>query len=204
MDIIDRIVKMLGKKYKFGYYDLEDMMQEGRMLALKAIETYDEERPLENFLSVYIKNRFINLKRDKYFRATIPCVTCPFYDLHCKVSTNQCAEFTDKMECERYAYWYKVNRAKQNLIDSIDIDSVDHDNEKSTTMYARLDEHFEGKQLRDYIEANISIEFRADYLKMMSNADARKSHQARVPKARAKLVRGEVKRLMKEFYGKEE
>jgi hypothetical protein len=35
---------------------------------MEAMNRYDEVRPLENFLSIHIKNRLKNFKRDNYYR----------------------------------------------------------------------------------------------------------------------------------------
>jgi len=48
--------------------DEEDIEQEAFIIGMDALERYDGVRPLENFLSVHIKNRLKNFKRDNYYR----------------------------------------------------------------------------------------------------------------------------------------
>ena len=50
LKIIERIVNRLSSKFKFGYYDIDDIKQEARIEALNGLAHYDEKRPLENFL----------------------------------------------------------------------------------------------------------------------------------------------------------
>lgn len=65
LDIIERVVGPLGNKLKFGSFDSEEIKQEGRAIAWKAIvDTYEESRPLENFLRVHVRNRLLNFKRN--------------------------------------------------------------------------------------------------------------------------------------------
>lgn len=65
LDTIERVVGPLGNKLKFGSYDSEEIKQEGRAIAWKAIvDTYEEGRPLENFLRVHVRNRLLNFKRN--------------------------------------------------------------------------------------------------------------------------------------------
>lgn len=58
----------MAKKYTFPNYDEEDIAQEAFIIGLEAMERYDPDRPLENFLRVHIRNRLSNFRRDKYYR----------------------------------------------------------------------------------------------------------------------------------------
>ena len=65
ISVIDNVMGPLANKFKFGIHTKEDIIQEGRRIAWKAIvEKYDGKRPLENFLRVHLRNRIINFKRD--------------------------------------------------------------------------------------------------------------------------------------------
>jgi len=44
------------------------MRQEGFIIAMDALDRYDEKRPLENFLAVHVNNRLKNFKRDNFYR----------------------------------------------------------------------------------------------------------------------------------------
>lgn len=66
---IDEVVKTtIRSTMVFPGYDLSDLRQEARFECLRALEKYDESRPLVNFLRVHVKNRYLTLRRDKYER----------------------------------------------------------------------------------------------------------------------------------------
>jgi DNA-directed RNA polymerase specialized sigma24 family protein len=58
----------LATKFTFPNYEADDITQEAFIIGMEAMNRYDEMRPLENFLSVHIKNRLKNFKRDNYYR----------------------------------------------------------------------------------------------------------------------------------------
>lgn len=68
IDIITKVVERQAAKFRFGYHEIEDMKQEGFIIAMDALERYDNERPLENFLAVHVNNRLKNFKRDHFYR----------------------------------------------------------------------------------------------------------------------------------------
>lgn len=65
---ISRISSRLANKYTFPNYEADDIEQEAFIIGMEAMSRYDENRPLENFLSIHIKNRLSNFRRDKYYR----------------------------------------------------------------------------------------------------------------------------------------
>jgi Sigma-70 region 2 len=123
---IEKVVSSLAAKFRFGYYEIDDMRQEARAKAIQLIneKKYDTSRPLENFLYTHVRNRLLNFKRDNYKRSEPPCINCPFYDKFCKKSTNQCAEFTNKDDCKKFSNWNARNKAKQGLMHPVDISSI--------------------------------------------------------------------------------
>lgn len=202
LDIIQEVCKKLAPNFTFGYYDVDDIIQEGQILALKAIDSgaYDENRPLRNFLFVYLKNRFINLKRDKYYRATPPCKSCPLYDPQFKCSLNGCSGFADMMECDKYNVWVTLNNSKRNLIDSIDIDNVNDDNESNMRENGYLLENEETNEIKEYIDTYLPIEMRADYLKILSNYGVKHSHKVKINNERVKEVQVMVSGILVQYY----
>jgi DNA-directed RNA polymerase specialized sigma24 family protein len=71
MEIIAKVVNRTAPKYTFGYYQLEDIKQESYIICFDALKNYDNNRPLENFLSKHLSNRLKDLKRNKYFRHNV-------------------------------------------------------------------------------------------------------------------------------------
>ena len=68
LDVINKICDRYAYKFQFGYFTPDDIRQEAFIIAMDALERYDESRPLENFLAVHVKNRLNNFKRDRYYR----------------------------------------------------------------------------------------------------------------------------------------
>lgn len=69
MATITSVIDRMAGSYKFGYYEVEDMKQEAFIHAMDAWEKWDRERPFQNFLAKHIKNRLLDLRRNKYKRA---------------------------------------------------------------------------------------------------------------------------------------
>jgi DNA-directed RNA polymerase specialized sigma24 family protein len=65
------LAKRISPRFKFGYYDVDDLEQEAFILALDGFKRWDGVRPLENFLSVHIHNRLINFRRNRYHRSHV-------------------------------------------------------------------------------------------------------------------------------------
>ena len=65
---ISLISSRLASKYTFPNFEEDDIQQEAFIIGMEALDRYDGVRPLENFLSVHIKNRLKNFKRDNYYR----------------------------------------------------------------------------------------------------------------------------------------
>lgn len=67
LNILLKVVKKLIKK-PFSYHTEEDLEQEALIIGLSVYKKWDGIRPLENFLSVSIKNRLISFRRNEYER----------------------------------------------------------------------------------------------------------------------------------------
>ena len=100
--VINNVVNRLARKFVFGYHDVEDIKQQGTLYALEALANYDNERPLENFLWIHVRNRLFNYKRDNYERPHLPCLQCEKYD----EDTLKCKPYHDIFECTTYSMWY--------------------------------------------------------------------------------------------------
>src|SRR6056300_879193 len=67
IDQITIVINRIAPKYTIRDYDVEDIKQEAFMICMDALDRYDTNRPLENFLSVHLSNRLKNFVRDNYF-----------------------------------------------------------------------------------------------------------------------------------------
>ena len=161
--VIQKVVKRIASKYRFGYLGVEDMQQEATILAIDALERYDEKRPLENFLATHIKRRLINFKRDKFERRE-PCYNCPLnaWDKE----KDECKAFNDKLECKHYYIWFKRNSCKKNLMETVDMQLVSDKNEDRMKTKDHVDK-IENQEIIDLIDKNIPTSMRHDWLRML-------------------------------------
>lgn len=193
--IIETIVNKLAYSYKFGYYDVDDIKQEGRILAIEVLnkEVFDNTRPLENFLYTHLRNRYSTLKRDKFSRLQSPCPSCPFFDPNNLKSChgNQCSAFADKMECTKWAIWINRNAAKRNLVEPLDISNINGENEKNMESRDSIGNGVELKEITEVINAKLDVKLRADYLRMKSGV--------KLPKHRASKVKKAVLAILEEY-----
>ena len=158
---INNVTKKLGHKFKFGYHSFEDMKQQATIFALECLSRYDKSRPLENFLWTHVRNRLFNYKRDNYQRPDKPCLKCEHYDPHLKSSTNNCAKFCNKTDCELYRLWESRNNNKKNLMTPqyIEDNSLFSENDNFISNIAN-------KEIIDIIDQNIPTSERENYLKL--------------------------------------
>ena len=67
LNTIYTVIDRLAHKYTFSSYDINDIKQESFLICIDALERYDQNRPLENFLAVNLSNRLKNFVRDNNF-----------------------------------------------------------------------------------------------------------------------------------------
>ena len=172
VETLYRIANSLASTYTFGYFDREDIVQEGVISALEALKDgkYDQSRPLENFAYTHMRNRLYNNKRNKYFRRESPCQSCPHFDPDNKISPNQnqCAAFTDKNDCDKWDGWLQRNTTKQNLMNPLNIVEIDDEKEKRMRISDNIINDIYMEDLRRIIDAKLPVEIRSDYLKMLT------------------------------------
>lgn len=167
LSTINKVVSKLATKFRFGYYDTDDIKQEGYIIALEGLERYDESRPLENFLFVHVKNRLISFKRDNYIRKNYVCTFCQ----------------NENPDCEHCHKRLIKRNTKQFLIEPLDISNVNDEFEPN--MWDQNDVHgaLHIKECLNLIDKHLGVTYRADYLKMKAGVYISKSRRAEVEQA---------------------
>jgi len=175
LDTIEVVVARLCYKYKFGYHEVDDIKQLGRVFAIEGLESYDGVRPLENFLAIHVRNRLYNEKRNKYERHEKPCFSCPFYDPDCKLSHNECTEYSDKEECSLFKGWSKRNSAKKSLMHT---PSWDH----AADLMPADGEAFEieDQELLKRLERELPVSFMEDWTRLKYGLKMQKGRKQRL------------------------
>lgn len=189
LGVIDRVVNILAFNFKFGYFDIDDMKQQGRMYAIEAMPRYKPDMGnLYNFLRSHIRNRFLNLHRDKLSRHQPPCQGCPFYDPNLQQSTNKCTAFSDKLECGKYSGWEKRNGAKRSLVEPLDIAGIRDEREKNMRNNVDIPEIVIRHEMMCLIDSNLPVVMRSDFKKMMEDISVSKQKRDRVISAIKKII----------------
>lgn len=184
LKVLDNISKRLANKFRFAYHSVDDMKQQAAIFALEGLKNYDNKRPLENFLWTHVRNRLFNYKRNNYQRPDKPCHSCPFFDKHCKLSTNQCEKFTNKYDCDLYASWAKRNEVKKNIIQPTYIDPIIHQTSHTDNFISSI----QNQELVLFLDTNIEPEYRETYLKL--------KHGIKISKADLKKLKTHILELM--------
>jgi hypothetical protein len=189
LKVLDNISKRLVYKFKFGYHDIDDMKQQAAIFALEGLEKYDHTRPLENFLWTHVRNRLFNYKRNNYQRPDKPCLNCPLYDAHCKVSTSQCSKYEDKNECELYKSWLDRNTNKKNIMKPT---YIDYD----ITNSLNLTNSVSNNEIIEFLDENIHSEYRETYLRL--------KHGEKITKQKLVKLQNHISLIMKQFKSPED
>jgi DNA-directed RNA polymerase specialized sigma24 family protein len=142
LEIINKICDRYAYKFKFGYFEPEDIHQEAFIIALDALDRYEEGRPLENFLAVHVKNRLNNFKRDKYYR--------------------QNKNNDDKQE--------RLNNSKKFLMEPLDISNIRDEAEKNMRLNDSFIDEIANQELLEIIDEHLDTALRADYLRVRHGA----------------------------------
>lgn len=64
LETIQTVSKRMRNKFAFKCYEPDDIEQEAFILCIDALDRYDGNRPLENFLHRHLNNRLFNLRRN--------------------------------------------------------------------------------------------------------------------------------------------
>ena len=140
-ETITRVANRYAYKFQFGFYTPDDIRQEAFIIAMDALDRYDESRPLENFLAVHVKNRLNNFKRDKYYRQ----------------------QKEDQANKNKYD-----NNTKKFLMEPIDISSVRDEHENNMRLVDDFIHTVEDQELLDMIDEYLDVGLRADYLRILN------------------------------------
>jgi DNA-directed RNA polymerase specialized sigma24 family protein len=156
------VVNRVAHKYRFGYYDIEDIKQEAFIIAMEAMDRYDEGRPLENFLAVHISNRLKNFKRDNFFR--------PDYVPPSGKITND-------------------NNTKRFLMEPLDIDNIRDEHERNMRGEENIVDELAQKELMNIIDTSLDMGLRGDYLRILHGVYVPKPRREQIYESIMQILR---------------
>lgn len=165
LEVIQAVAEQLCGILKIPGYTKEDMAQEGRLLAIEALPSYDGVRPLAPFLYIHVHNRLCNLFRNKVRRNDPPCIACHFGE--------PCEGAFTEGGCPAYRNWRSRQDAKSGLMSPGPI--YEHDVERPSG-----EEEVERRELLGKIEGGMPADLRADYLRMLAGVKLTRDREERV------------------------
>ena len=157
-----KVVNRIAHKYRFGYYDIDDIKQEAFIIAMEAMDRYDEGRPLENFLAVHISNRLKNFKRDNFFR--------PDYVPPSGKITND-------------------NNTKRFLMEPLDIDNIRDEHERNMRGEENIVDELAKKELMNIIDTSLDMGLRGDYLRILHGVYVPKPRREQIYESIMQILR---------------
>ena len=140
VETIQKVVKRVAHKYKFGFYDYEDICQEGFLIAMEGLQRYDGHRPLENFLAVHVSNRLKNFKRDNFCR---------------------------QQSISPSGIQLEQNNTKRFLMEPLDISNVKDEHEPNMHTNDDFVAYIEQKEYMQIIDKELDVSMRSDYLRIL-------------------------------------
>lgn len=172
VEIIEEVVSKLSPKLVFGFHSLEDIQQEGRMIALHALEKFDASKitvenagkGLERFLRVHVNRRLRTYRRDNLGRSEKP------------------------VNPDRITAWEERNRIRRNIMSPIDIHNLTYD----LPVQIDIVEEVHYTHLIDLIKRELPVELRTDFLRMCDGIRISKPRQMKVREAIAEIIKDGV------------
>jgi len=165
LEVIQKVIDRIAAKYKFGYYEADDIRQESFLICLEALEKYDSSRPLENFIARHLSNRLKTLRRNKYYRQNV------------EEGTNH----------------QKLNESKKNLMDLKSLnydDEVDPEIFDNMSYEVDFDGMLSAKEALDKVMSELSPQMLNDF-KRIANGVSVKHHKKAALYERVKEILNE-------------
>lgn len=120
--IIQNVSRRLSEYFTLGYLTKEDIQQECFILGWEGLKKYNNKHPLEHFMYVHIRNRFLNLIRNKVRRKDPPCYTC--HAAHLEPELFKPDHIKNEF-CKKYLMWLERNNAKSLLMHNLSSEDFD-------------------------------------------------------------------------------
>lgn len=187
LEVVNRTVSYLAPSFKFGYFDADDMKQEGFIFCLDALESFNFKKSTQDniadalftFLKTHVRWRFLNMRRKQLTRIEPPTCSCEL----CKEDS------ANRLDCKKYSSWIKRNMAKRSLMEPFDVDEVyRRENSQSLDFEDKILSSDIIKILDQYIPASIRVEYRK-----FIDGDS-------LPKNKKEKLIHEIKKIIKEHY----
>lgn len=189
LEIIDKTVAYLAPSFKFGYFDTEDMKQEGTIFCLEALDSFNFDKSCQDdvgdalltFLKTHVRWRFLNMRRKQLTRLEPPLCSC-----------NLCKEDSPhRLDCKKYANWVKRNMAKRSLMEPFDVSEI-YTSDASFTTDIELD--ILSSDVIEILNQHVPASIRADYRRFIEGVN--------LPKNKREKLIDEIKSILQHHYSR--
>jgi hypothetical protein len=189
LEIIRKTVAYLAPSFKFGYFDTEDMKQEGTIFCLEALDSFNFDKSCQDnvgdalltFLKTHVRWRFLNMRRKQLTRLEPPLCSCEL----CKEDSS------NRLDCRKYSNWVKRNMAKKSLMEPFDVDEVYNSDASFTT---DVESNILSADVIEILNQHVPSSIRADYRRFIEGVS--------LPKNRRERLISEIKQILRQHYSK--
>ncbi len=188
LDIAKRVISVVAPTFRFGYYDYDDITQECWIAVIKALEKYDGLRPLSNFLYADLRNKLLNLWRNKFQRTDPPCGPCHRCHVSSLVPEHHGGDY-----CKKYKNWIKRNSSKKELMCPSNLDYAITSYENKHFVRTEPHSEMEFQELSELIDTRLSAKLRTTYQRMLAGE--------KVTPQKRQLVADEINSILEEYNG---
>jgi hypothetical protein len=175
LSIMDKVVSHLSPSFKFGYFDIEDMRQEGTIFCLEAIDNFNFDKSTQDdvgnalytFLKTHVRWRFLNMRRKQLQRLEPPVCDCEL----CKNDS------PNRTDCKKYSNWVKRNTAKKSLMEPFDVDEI---HARDTSDKPDIDEQILSSSIMSILDEHMPYSIRSDYRRFIEGDSITKKKKEKV------------------------
>lgn len=179
--ILYEVARRVAPKFTFGYFKLEDIIQEAVIMGVEALPRYDEARPIRNFLYIHMRNRLDNLMRNKFFRDECPCNLC-------RNCIDGQTRHTDGYFCDKFKKWLELNCTKASLMSPLGLLRLNANEERHVESERCPLTH---KEIISILTDNFPVALRSDFLKLQDGLE--------IAEDRRELVAEETLKILAKF-----
>ena len=109
LSLARKILEKIAHNYTFAHFTVDDIIQEGQMIADKNYEKWDKVRSPEKFLFVNLSSRLKNLYRKECCRNDSPCKICQ--------NGGKCKDAPEgNKKCTRHEKWQTTQNKRRNIV----------------------------------------------------------------------------------------
>ena len=187
LQVIDKAVAYLAPSFKFGYFDIDDMKQEGTIFCIEALPSFnfkksnqdDVKDALLTFLKTHVRWRFLNMRRKSLTRIEPPLCDCKL----CKEDS------ANRLDCKKYSNWVQRNMAKRSLMEPFDVDEI---HTRDASFVSNFNEKLLSSDIIKILNEHIPASIRADYRMFIDGV--------KLPKNKRDNLMEQIKSILSEHY----